>query len=177
MKDVLADDGTIFVGDLTANNAQDLFVHLLFSQIAKSLNQRAALAAGSCHVPRNGSLQDDLLLSNFYFASWTIGKKDDARWHLFGETEHVDGIGARRLEADRVAPHQGARNRIRGGSDGAEHRMLHRVIVKPSAEFADDILLPESSQRGFDRSRTAYPLKMPWCEDPTPAMPVDLATN
>jgi hypothetical protein len=55
--------------------------------------------------------------------------------------------------------------------------MLHRVIVKPPAEFADDILLSEPSQRGFDCSRAADPLKMMRCEYLTPTMPVDFATN
>ena len=177
MKDVLAKNGAILVGDLPANDAQHLIIHLFFPQITKRLDQRAALASGRGHVPRNGSLQDDLLFANFYFASRAVGKKDDARWHLFGETEHVDGIGAGRLKANGIASHQRACNRIGGGCNGAEHRMLHRVIVKPPAEFTDDILLSEPPQRGFDCSRAAYPLKMPRCEYPTPTMPVDMATN
>jgi hypothetical protein len=109
--------GTILFGDLPEENRTNFVVHLIVPEIAKGLDQCAALAAGGGKVPRHRPLKDNLLFPEFHLAGGPIGKKDDPGWHLLGKAEYVGGVCSRRLETDCIASHQRACHGIGGRGD------------------------------------------------------------
>jgi hypothetical protein len=143
--------GTIVVGDLPEEYGTDFVVDLILLEIAKGLDQRAALAAGGGQVSRHGPLEDDLLFPEFHLAGGSIGKKDDPGRHLLGKAEYIGGVCSRGLETDCIASHQRAGDGIGGRGNRTEHGMFYRVVIEAPSQQPDDSLIPKPAKGRLER--------------------------
>lgn len=177
MDEVPADAGVIFVVNLAAQGRHHPVIDLVFAEVAKRLDESAAFPPGGGHVARSGVLEDDLALADFHLAGGTVGEKDDAGRNLLGEPQDIRRVGSGRLESNCVTHHKGAGDGVGGWRDGAQDRILNRVIIEPAGQQADSFGRLQSPQRRVDRGLAPQVLKMLRSEHPTPAVAENPATD
>jgi len=160
----------VSVVELAAQNGKHLVIHMALTQVAKCLNDGAALASSGGDVARGGVLENNFTLAELDPSGCPVGQEDDFHRHLIRKTQDVCGAGTGGLKPDRVPADQRLGHRVSACGHAAQYRMVNRIIVKPPRELANNAFARKAGQRHADRTRVSKLSKVSWGEDPTPAV-------
>ena len=102
--------------NFATQDGKGIFIDLIVAEITKGLGERAALHANGGHVPRGGLLEVSSPPADLDLTGRPVGEEDDAGGVMLESRQHVDSVGAGRLEADAI-PNDQRTGDVTGGKN------------------------------------------------------------